>query len=142
MFFDNFSNLCEQKGVSCKRATQEIGLSNSICTKWRKGAVPNGETLNRIAEYFGVSVEYLLNGENKKPAPIIESGELNRKKVFAEMLSCLPERDRIVIEHNILMLWRLAREEGTLMPSETAVDLDWIIGNLSARRDHLLGANA
>lgn len=33
MFFDVFKALCDKKGVSPKRATEEIGLSNSITTK-------------------------------------------------------------------------------------------------------------
>ena len=61
MFFDVFSKLCEEKGVSCKRAAEEMGLSNSITTKWKKtGALPDGSTLLKIAAYFGVSTDYLL----------------------------------------------------------------------------------
>lgn len=73
MFFDTFKFLCDKKGVSCKRAAEEIGLSNSIATKWKKtGATPQGDTLNRIAEYFGVTTDYLLSGvdaaQEKAPA--------------------------------------------------------------------------
>lgn len=69
MFFDTFQALCEEKGVSCTRAAKEMGLSNSITTKWRKtGATPGGETLEKVAAYFGVSTDYLL-GKEKLPAP-------------------------------------------------------------------------
>lgn len=67
MFFDIFNDLCAKKGVSCKRAAEDIGLSNSITTKWKKtGATPTGETLSKIAAYFNVSVGYLLGEESKK----------------------------------------------------------------------------
>lgn len=70
MFFDVFKALCDKKGVSPKRATEEIGLSNSITTKWKKtGATPKGETLSKIADYFGVTTDYLLTGEETKKAP-------------------------------------------------------------------------
>lgn len=71
MFYDVFQALCTAKGISCKRASLEIGLSNSIATKWKRtGATPNGETLNKIAEYFGVSTDYLLGQETEKaPTP-------------------------------------------------------------------------
>ncbi len=70
MFFDIFYDLCKKKGISCKKAAEDIGLSNSITTKWKKtGATPGGDTLQRIAEYFGVSIDYLLGKEAKsKPA--------------------------------------------------------------------------
>ena len=64
MFFDTFNDLCIKKGVSCKRAAEDIGLSNSITTKWKKtGATPTGETLSRIAAYFNVSVGFLLGND-------------------------------------------------------------------------------
>ena len=69
MFFDIFYDLCKKKGVSCKKAAEDIGLSNSITTKWKKtGATPGGDTLQRIASYFGVSTDYLL-GKKSKIAP-------------------------------------------------------------------------
>ena len=70
MFYDRFKQLCERKGVSCNKAALEIGLSNATPTKWKKtGATPVGETLDKIAIYFGVSTDYLLGKENKKAPP-------------------------------------------------------------------------
>lgn len=67
MFFDIFYDLCKKKGVSCKRAADDMGLSNSITTKWKKtGATPSGDTLHRIARYFDVSIDYLI-GKEKAP---------------------------------------------------------------------------
>lgn len=63
MFFETFQALCQKKHVSCKKAAEDMGLSNSITTKWKKtGATPSGDTLNKIATYFNVSIEYLLSG--------------------------------------------------------------------------------
>ena len=71
MFYDLFCQLCEKKGVSVTRATVEMGLSRTIGSKWKRtGATPNGETLNRIAEYFGVTTDYLLTGEQAERAAI------------------------------------------------------------------------
>lgn len=39
---------------------KELGLSNSITTKWKNGAIPNGEILLKIADYFNVSIDYLM----------------------------------------------------------------------------------
>ena len=74
MFYDRFRQLCESKGVSCNKAALEIGLSNATPTKWRKtGATPTGETLDRIAKYFGVTTDYLLSKETEKAST--DSGE-------------------------------------------------------------------
>lgn len=69
MFYDLFCRLCREKGISPTRATVEIGLSRTIGTKWKKtGATPQGDTLQKIADYFGVSVDYLLGNEEKPAA--------------------------------------------------------------------------
>ena len=41
----------------------EIGLNNSSTSYWKKGSIPKGETLSKLAAYFGVPVGYLLGGE-------------------------------------------------------------------------------
>lgn len=69
MFYDVYTKLCNQKGVSRSRAAADMGLSNSTVTKWKKtGATPSGETLAKIAAYFNVSVDDLIRQE-KDPAP-------------------------------------------------------------------------
>ena len=69
MFYDIFKQLCDQKGISCNKAALQIGLSNATPTKWKKtGATPVGETLDKIAVYFGVSTDYLLGKEDDSRA--------------------------------------------------------------------------
>lgn len=64
MFYERFSDLCQQKGVSPSTAAREIGLSNSIITYWKRGASPKSDTAQKIAMYFGVSVDSLF-GKDK-----------------------------------------------------------------------------
>ena len=62
MFYDMYAALCKSKGISLSRAADEIGLSNSTVTKWKKtGATPPGDTLTKVAAYFGVSVDDLIS---------------------------------------------------------------------------------
>lgn len=68
MFWNKFTQLCELKGVSASAAAKDMGLSNATTTKWKGGATPRTDTLQKIAEYFGVSVPCLL-GETDPPLP-------------------------------------------------------------------------
>lgn len=71
MFFDRYSELCRKKGVSCNQAALEIGLSNAAAPLWRKrGSTPDGKTLARIADYFGVSTDYLLERDFTFPSAL------------------------------------------------------------------------
>jgi transcriptional regulator with XRE-family HTH domain len=86
VFYDKFVSLCKEKGVAPTRAALDIGLSKSAPIKWRTtGATPNGETLNKIAEYFSVSVSVLFGEETKKaPTP---KGEREMDDLTNEILN-------------------------------------------------------
>lgn len=60
MFFERVTELCQRKGISLSTAAREIGLSNSAITYWKRGAVPKASTVQKLADYFGVTVDYLL----------------------------------------------------------------------------------
>ncbi len=60
MFYDRFTILCAEKGVSPSKATQDNGISKTSVTRWKSGAVPNADILISLAAYFDVSVDYLL----------------------------------------------------------------------------------
>ena len=69
MFYDVFTDLCERKGVSPNKALIDCGISRTSTAKWREGAIPRGVTLQKLADYFGVTTDYLLTGEDTKKAP-------------------------------------------------------------------------
>ena len=69
MFYDVFTSLCEKKGVTPNKALTDCGISRTSPAKWREGATPRGVTLQKLADYFGVTTDYLLTGEDTKKAP-------------------------------------------------------------------------
>ena len=64
MFFDRYVALCRAKGVSPSRAAADVGLSNSVTTKWKRwdkpSQLPDSTTAGKLATYFGVSVDEIL----------------------------------------------------------------------------------
>ena len=60
MFFDIFNGLCLEKNLTMNKACIEIGISRTATAKWKNGSVPNGQTLSKIADFFEVGTNYLL----------------------------------------------------------------------------------
>ena len=60
MFFDRFKKLCDEKGISTYKACTDIGLNRAAVAKWKNGSIPGGNTTSKLAEYFGVTTDYLL----------------------------------------------------------------------------------
>lgn len=63
MFYDNYLKLCNSVGKSPSAVAITIGIEKSTVTRWKKGGKPVDATTLKIADYFGVSVDYLLNGD-------------------------------------------------------------------------------
>lgn len=62
--YEIFNNLCKKKGVTAYRIGKETGIATSTFTDWKKGrSTPKQDKLKKIADYFGVTVEYLMTGE-------------------------------------------------------------------------------
>lgn len=66
MFWKNFASLCKQRGMSPSAVCHDLGLSATMVTKWKAGSHPRYTTATSIAEYFGITVEELLNGKKEK----------------------------------------------------------------------------
>ncbi len=60
MFWENFYRLCKLHGETPASVCKKLGLSNAIATRWKKGNIPNTNTLNAIAEYFSVQMSELF----------------------------------------------------------------------------------
>lgn len=80
-FIDNVKTLCKERGISVSKMIKDLSLAHGNVTNWNKGAVPKGETLNKIVYYFGVSTDYLLGKTEKRQAP----EGLTTKRVLSEL---------------------------------------------------------
>lgn len=61
MFYENVKTLCALHNTTITRLAKELGLSTAMPTAWKNGGMPRIETIQRIADYFGVSVETLMS---------------------------------------------------------------------------------
>lgn len=73
MFYDNYLKLCNSIGKTPSAVALEMGLTKPTVTRWKSGSMPTDATLQRIAAYFGISVDELL-GKEKQPTAM---GELS-----------------------------------------------------------------
>ena len=87
MFIEKVKELLKEKGITKNKLLTDLQLGKNSFVNWEsRGTVPSGEVLAKIANYFGVSVDYLLGNEEQKAAPASEDAEL------AELLEELKTR--------------------------------------------------
>ena len=77
--YEIFSELLQKYGVTPYKVSKETGVSQSTLSDWKRGiSTPKPDKLQKIADYIGVPLTYLLTGntsEQKKE----KSSELNSR---------------------------------------------------------------
>lgn len=67
------NTLLAQKGIQKKDFFSACGITSATFSQWNTGEIksPRKKSLKRVADFLGVSVEYLLygDGEEKESAP-------------------------------------------------------------------------
>lgn len=60
--YEIIKELAKEKKMSIRQLEMNFGYSNGYLAKW-KNNTPNSDELSRIADFFNVSVDYLLGRE-------------------------------------------------------------------------------
>lgn len=63
MFYIKLQELCNNKKITITNLALELGISRSNVTNWKNGSIPKSDKIQKIAEYFNVSTDYLLTGK-------------------------------------------------------------------------------
>lgn len=59
--YEKITHLMEERGLTAYQVTKEAKLSPNAFTEWKKEkAKPSLDSLRKLANYFGVSIEYFL----------------------------------------------------------------------------------
>ena len=66
MIYTNVSNLCKSHGISIAKLEKELNFGNATVRGWISSS-PTIEKLKAVADYFGVSLDYLV-GRSDDPA--------------------------------------------------------------------------
>jgi transcriptional regulator with XRE-family HTH domain len=65
-FAERLRTLRQQHGVTTFKLGDVLGLNSTTITKWENGAFPSERTLNKLCDFFGVSMDYLLGRSDVK----------------------------------------------------------------------------
>jgi len=64
--YEIFEQLLNEHNVTAYRVAKETGVTTATLTSWKQGKyTPKREKLEKIADYFGVSIEYLMTGKEE-----------------------------------------------------------------------------
>ena len=68
--YERYCRLRDLKGMTDAQVSREAGVSKPTLSEWKAGrSAPKADKLKRIADLFGVSLDYLQNGEEDSEVP-------------------------------------------------------------------------
>ena len=63
---ERIKELCKERGIGISQLERETGQSSGCINKWDTSS-PSAEKVRRVAEFFGVTCDYIIRGEAARP---------------------------------------------------------------------------
>lgn len=97
-----FSELLQKNGVTPYKVSKETGVSQSTLSDWKRGlSTPKIDKMQKIADYFGVSVEYLQTG--KEPERQKATGNTSLTKRDSKQIEAILNDTEALLKQDGLM---------------------------------------
>lgn len=147
MFYDTFIKLCESKGVTPATVARAIGVNPQTISMWKtQGSTPNANTIQKLSDYFGVPISFLLGDKTTPRKPQIQVQTENGTFTISEIETILHrlghqrrqldlrERSlRLELEKTAELRAKMSREEQTmqvllqmLQRTENGIDMNTV----------------
>lgn len=89
--YDIFAKLLEERHLKAADVCRGTGLPSSLFSEWKRGkSTPKADKLKKIADFFEVSVEYLMTGDD--PAKKEETFNARDERDIKKDLEILREK--------------------------------------------------
>ena len=103
--YEKIKELAKQKKVSIRQVEEKLGIANGTIRRWGK-TNPSVKTVKSVADYFNVSVDYLLGRAEAKPVnepiDLAEVANSDDDAVWSRLLLSggrpLTEKDKMAIK--------------------------------------------
>ncbi|MDE6833857.1 MAG: helix-turn-helix domain-containing protein [Ruminococcus sp.] len=84
-FYERLRGICKENGTSVTNMLSRLGIATGSTGNWKRGSLPNGDILIKIADYLNTSIDYILLGEYR-------SDLTKDEKKLIELYRFTPER--------------------------------------------------
>ena len=102
--YEIFEQLLQKYGISAYKVSKDTGITQSTLSDWKRGrSTPKSENMKKIADYFGVSIDYLMTGK--------ENAEKNNE---------LKSKDKKDIREILASTEQLLKQDGLMFDGDPA----------------------
>lgn len=80
---ERVKSICKNRKIPISKLEKDLGFSNGYIGQLRKGVFPD-DRLGKIADYLGVTVDYLMNGDEIDKKVLNEKDERDIKQAIED----------------------------------------------------------
>ena len=110
IFFERFYRLCKTHRTSPNAVGAQLGLSSGSITAWKHGAMPRPDTIQKLADHFGVPVDYLLGNTAHSSDAWHLHEVLQQRPELQQLLELSLKASEEEVESTLRILEALSRE--------------------------------
>lgn len=81
--YDIFEQLLQKHGATAYQVSKATGISTGTLSDWKAGrSTPKQDKLKKIADFFGVTVDYLMGSDEEKKENVFEAKNPAEKEML------------------------------------------------------------
>lgn len=100
--YKNFEELCASRGVTPYRVCKDTNITTATISNWKAGRyVPKADKMQKIADYFDVSIEYLMTGKEDteiKKASLTAKDQRDIEKILNQTRALLMNQEGLMFD--------------------------------------------
>ena len=95
MLKERIKNLCKKKGISMSQVEKDLEFARGYLSKLDV-STPNMKKMQKIADYFGVTIEYLMKGDENGNAYVVV--DIEHQILVNAMNNVKPENIQLALD--------------------------------------------
>ena len=88
--YEVFEQLLQKHNITAYKVAKEAGVTQTALSNWKSGrSTPTTKTLKKIADYFGVTVDYLMTGKEAQKEKTVELTARDERDIAKDLNSIM-----------------------------------------------------
>ena len=84
--YDIFEQLLQERGITAYKVSKDTGVTQSTLSDWKRGrSTPKTDNMKKIADYFGVTLDYLMTGKESSKEDKPELNARDRRDIAKDL---------------------------------------------------------
>lgn len=106
--YEIFQQLLQKYDLTAYKVSKETGITQSTLSDWKRGrSTPKTENMKKIADYLGVTVEYLMTGKESNA----ENRETIKVKDEKDIKAILANTEQLLKQSGLMFDGKPASQE-------------------------------